>query len=567
MSDPLSDCPWCGAAVGDPDALCASCGRSPAQHPSRKYADGIELDLDLDLGRGQRSSPAPASRPASGSGKPQASAPAKASAPPGRTSSSPPGGGGLNVGLAIDFDDDDGPPAHQGLRQSNAPVVSKPNAQHDGALGLFDDDVAGLDVGLDLGSVPPPGGHAMPAPAPIPAPAPAPRTDPGAAAEPAASPPAPPGSSASASTSAAPDAAPAAEAPRKPEIALPDLPDREQPMIDPERVERLAGYGPIPAELPLAPLYAITVLRRRYELKREVQQQKRLHDDTVRALREELADEVKRMLEGADGSKLDALKRELGAADAAYAEQGKAMDAAASAFASRFRGLDDELERRKRERQDAVRARDMATIQVEDARQGRSKVLEEKARIEGLLAVAHEEARAAAGEGAEYAPPGHAQKLQRLLEQQVEAEKRMSHHDRLLAEARRHLRARERAIRAIDDAVKQVHRKSAALEKEARVTHGGAIDALKAAQHERLDAYERGLLLLQAQHPNLIGREEQKRLHTIREQIEEADADLVAIEHAPRAYDDTSFKRGLAVLAVIGVIVLLLIGTVIRIAW
>ena len=135
-----------------------------------------------------------------------------------------------------------------------------------------------------------------------------------------------------------------------------------------------------------------------------------------------------------------------------------------------------------------------------------------------------------------------------------------------MAEARRHLRERDKTIKSVDAAIGDVHRQKASLDKEAGQTHGAAMDALKQAQGYRLDLYEQALQRLQSQHAGMLDDDLKARLASVKERIKDADVELEAHRLALDAYDKDGFKRGIAILALVGLIVLLVIGTFVRIA-
>jgi hypothetical protein len=457
--------------------------------------------------------------------------------------------GGLGVGLALDVA---APVPKPKAPAQNANAAAQVNA----SLGIFDegdDDDGGLDIGLDLGSVPPPGKLA-------PAHPPASSGGLGAAESPATD-------SVPMPKPSAPDV-PAAPAPiPSSPLAGSPAPMRPPPVADPERVRALADYGPFPPNIAATPLYAINVIKRRLQLKTQHKQQVRLHDDTVRSLRDEIASEVTRMVEASSGGELDVVKRSLMEADSVVKERNQVMDSAASAFASRFKAVEDELSKQQAARKDTTKARDMAQIQVEDAQQQRARVDEERRRVETQLAVAHDAARDAADAGAQFAPPEHARQIGQLQKLSVAVAKQLAERDAKLGEARRHLRERQRGIKAVDEAIAGVHRQNASLEKEASQTHGAAIEALRQAQGYRLDSYEQALGQLEAQHGSLVDADLRGRIAAVRERIKEADVELESYRLAVDAYDQDGVKRGLAVLSLVVLIVLLVLGTFVRIAW
>ena len=93
-----------------------------------------------------------------------------------------------------------------------------------------------------------------------------------------------------------------------------------------------------------------------------------------------------------------------------------------------------------------------------------------------------------------------------------------------------------------------------------------AMDALKQAQGYRLDLYEQALQRLQSQHAGMLDDDLKARLASVKERIKDADVELEAHRLALDAYDKDGFKRGIAILALVGLIVLLVIGTFVRIA-
>ena len=553
LSGSTGSCPWCGTALppgqGEID-LCGRCGRSPAQHPSAKGTGGLSLGLG--------SVPPPASAEAEDDGgglfaaRPALKRPSRGSAripskhkmeriEEGPSDDTPLKGlvegvdDGQGLGLAVELDRDVPAPA-PAKRKAPAPR---------GGLGLLDDDDddqgESLDIGLDMGSVPP-----------------------------KAPPPPSSGDGAPPSLPQPPTSMPSPGDGPAPVVSLPSpgpvVSARPPPAVDPEKVRLLAGYGPFPPNIAATPLYALKVIKRRFELKKLYQQQIELHADTVRTLRDELADEVSQLVRGDEGGALDDLERTLAEADGVVAERQKVMDAASSAFAARFKALEDALAKHQEARKEAVKARDMAQIAVEDAGQKRRAVEEELKRVESRLAAAHEQAREAAGAGAEFAPPEHAKRIAALQGEAAEVGKRLAEHDRVLAEARRQLRERDKAIKSVDAAIADVHRQNASLEKEAGQTHGAAMEALKQAQSYRHALYEQALERIRSQHATMIGTELAQRIDAVNERIKDADVELEAHRLALDVYDKDGFKRGVAILGLVGLIVLLVLGTFVRIA-
>lgn len=409
-----------------------------------------------------------------------------------------------------------------------------------------DEDGGALDIGLDMGSVPPK------------APAPSPRSSSPSGLD--AAPPSLPEPS-------APTGSSGGAAPMLPVPSLgPAVSAAPPPAVDPEKVRLLAGFGPFPPNIAATPVYTLQVIKRRLELKKLHQQQVELHADTVRTLREELADEVAALVRGDDGGALDDLKRTLVEADGVVDERQRVMDTASSAFATRFKAVEDALDKQQQARKAAVKARDMAQIQVEDAGQKRRAVEDELKRVESRLATAHEQAREAADASAEFAPPEHAKRIAAIQSEAAEVGRRLAECDRALAEARRHLRGREKTIKSVDASIGDVHRQKASLDKEAGQTHGAAMDALKQARGYRLDLYEQALQRMQSQHPAMLDEELKARLASVKERIKDADVELEAHRLALDAYDADGFKRGVAILALVGLIVLLIVGTFVRIA-
>jgi len=312
--------------------------------------------------------------------------------------------------------------------------------------------------------------------------------------------------------------------------------------------------------------YAWRVFRRRRELLAVVVAQERVHGEVRRALREQLAGVVAQATSGAaDGEAVTPLLKPVAEAEAQIEASSQQLDATAGQFAERLEAVERKLAEAHAARTQAQRDRDLAQIHLEDCQQKQARARAALRRADEMLQAAHDAAAAAAGRGAEYAPPEHARRIAQREADRLPLADRLRNRARAAAEAVALLKQRERGVKAADRRISAVLDARAALEAEATSAKDSSFARLDAARVRRLDAYELVLAQIEADHPALLNDELRRRVATVRGKLAEADADLERHRRAVDAYDRDGYRRGVLVAAAIGLLLLLLLLTTVRV--
>jgi len=390
-------------------------------------------------------------------------------------------------------------------------------------LGGFDAWAqADLEVDLDMGSVPPPGRAAA---APTPA----------AAA---------PGSSLDDETSPRTQAQTRLAAPAGPAS------------VSDAEVERVAQYGPHPANVFLTPLYVWRVFRRKPELEKMYALRQQTHEAGVRGLRRQRK-EVFETLSRRHPKSVQALQSGLDAADAMvlqeqsqFSQQNQAAAQQLEALEARRSGLEAQLGQRQRDRQ-------LAQVAVEEARRRKQQLETDIERIVDRIV----RARQGPAAGVPVAPVDVSaldREKQALVAQMPMRQEGVRRAQQVAQQRRKELEALERDIRGVDQQVGQA-------EGAAQTSQASTHRALNAARDARLDAYDDALRNVLEQAPQLLEAPEKQRLIELEENIARLDEDLELHRRAVMAYDENARRQGIGIAVVAVVALLLVLASLIRV--
>ena len=429
---------------------------------------------------------------------------------------------------------DEPPPSREPAEEASKPKSGSSGGMME--LAGWDDDDDQLEIALDLGSEPPPK-KAKPAPKPPPS------ADGGSAPAPPSSSGAPPSRAHDGGT---PDGAQPQLNPTAAVVAL---------QVDIRAVRLLAEYGEPPGNILGAPKYAWTVHQRKKELSQMLEDQRELHGETTKLLKEDLASVVDSIADRAGSTELETIMAPVTQSERMIADRRKTMESAVNKYTGEFQALDDELEREKDRRKEAAKEREAAQIVVEDAAQKRGRVAAELKRLENELRSAHDEASKAAGDD-DYAPPEHARRIKQLEAEQDKMKEMLVGREDAYQAAKRVLRQRASALREVDARIGAVHARESSAEKQASHARELGIESLKQAHLARLDAYVRVLERIEQELPELLTDSYRKRIETARASVGDADRELEKYRRAIDCYDSGWVNKGIAVVVVIVVAVL-----------
>ncbi|MCC6523091.1 MAG: hypothetical protein IT373_10555 [Polyangiaceae bacterium] len=331
------------------------------------------------------------------------------------------------------------------------------------------------------------------------------------------------------------------------------------PSVDPSRVRELAGYGPAPTNPLLWPWSAWRVYKRRRELAARLVEQQRAHDELVHDRKSRLADIVDR-LRRQNRDELQPILRPLAAPDALVAARRSELTASESRAGVEFGGFDAEAARLGEERARLEEAERAALTHFETCEQEHARADAKHRRHAIELEAAHEAARQAAGQGARFAPPEQARRIQAIEQARGPIEAERAAKAKALAEAREAARAATGALGDLDRRLEQLRARRRAAEAAAAEHRQAALDGLRQAERDRLARYDEALRAIVATHPKLVRG-------VMRVEIERADADIQAStaelalhREAVGAYDRRTYQRGLALAAVVVVLLLVALG-------
>jgi hypothetical protein len=334
--------------------------------------------------------------------------------------------------------------------------------------------------------------------------------------------------------------------------------------VDELEVRTLAAYGEIPVGALQTPRYAWRVFNRKKELQQLHKEQKALHADATKLLKEELAAEVDTITARGEGAAMGSFVETLKRADQIVATRRKALAEAQGQTAAQFQSLGGDIQREQEARKVAVKATETAQIHLEDATQKRTRVVDELRRLEDALGDAHEEASVAAGAG-DFAPPAHARRIKKIEARVGEVAKLKEGHDQSYADAKRKLRSQNDAVRDVDNRIKAIRSREHQAETAASQTHSAGAEALAVAQLARLDGYARVLERIEQEMPKLITSEIRQRIAQARAGLQQVDCDLEKHARAIEAFDKDSFNKGLGIVIGVAVVILLILISAARV--
>ncbi|MBI4951012.1 MAG: hypothetical protein HY908_03195 [Myxococcales bacterium] len=331
------------------------------------------------------------------------------------------------------------------------------------------------------------------------------------------------------------------------------------PAEDPSRVRELAGYGPAPANPVLWPWYAWRVYKRRRELVAHLAEQSRAHDELVHDRKSRLADIVDR-LRRQNRDELQAILRPLAAPDALVEQRRGELTASESRAGVEFGGFDAEASRLGEERTRLEEAERSALARFDACEQEQARADAKHRRHAIELEAAHEAARQAAGQGARFAPPEQARRIQAIEQARGPIEAERAEKVQALAEAREAARVATGALRDLDRRVEQLRARRRAAEAAAAQHRQAALDGLRQAERERLARYDEALRAIVTSHPKLVRGVMRVEIERADSDIQASTAELALHRAAVGAYDRTTYPRGLALAAVVAVLVLVALG-------
>jgi hypothetical protein len=257
-----------------------------------------------------------------------------------------------------------------------------------------------------------------------------------------------------------------------------------EPEPDASEVQRLAGYGPPPRSAIEAPIYAVRVLLRRLELKRQVISSRKMLADAERASDEKLAAAMEELRAAAGPDHpLKAMFDSLSGHDAVAEAASGALEDIARRQKAELARRDTELSRLNEEQAQAEASLAEAERAAAARHEVRARTEARLKRAEIELRAAHEAARIAAGPGAKFAPPEHALRIKELeaarVDRAAELATAEAEHQQAIA-ATREPRARLRAAkRGIADIGQRAQRQERAEQSTLRQTTASAESALQ----------------------------------------------------------------------------------------
>ncbi|HZO11758.1 MAG TPA: hypothetical protein VFB62_00815 [Polyangiaceae bacterium] len=342
------------------------------------------------------------------------------------------------------------------------------------------------------------------------------------------------------------------------------VPPPPEPASDP-RILALAGYDLPPTHFFASVPYAWRVYRRRTRLREQHATQARARDDRRRELRQELA----QILDDATHDRRDELGDVLQpvlAADELMRSRSQDLETSSDQHASRIADLGGNIGRLEEASKQCTRERSLAQATVEEAQAQLTRAQDDKRRVASLLESAHDAARAAAGRGAEFAPPEHAHRITELDAELARAQTALEACDTTLREAQEQLRLRERALKDAEAQVDRLKSAKRTAEREAHAARELSSASLREANEQRLDACEQTLTILVAERPQLFATDTLARAETLKSELVELDVDLERHRLAIHAYDQRAFRRGWMLVAGAALTVVVLLALLVGIA-
>lgn len=329
-----------------------------------------------------------------------------------------------------------------------------------------------------------------------------------------------------------------------------------------DEIFTFAAYGPPPTSLAGAPGYAVRVFRRRQRLQQKLRVARRTRDGAKAAADQVLAAAMEALRDGAPPTHpLAHMFETLRGYDAVQEAAHDASAEIARQQAAARQSLHGELEQLQGQKATADVQAATAEAEVERAAQARARVEARIKRVEIELRAAHEAARLAAGQGAQFAPPEHAARIQAL-----EAERAQRGTE--LAEATRALSALEVRAREKRAVVRGLRRQTGDKAKVTEEQERAARDSLRAgergvesARGRRLVAYaDAGREVLRAR-PQELSTAQVDRAREVEAQLGAAERALELCVRALDAADRDWERKGWAIL--VGVPLLLILALII----
>ena len=169
----------------------------------------------------------------------------------------------------------------------------------------------------------------------------------------------------------------------------------------------------------------------------------------------------------------------------------------------------------------------------------------------------HDAARAAAGEGAKFAPPEHARRIAAVDQRRAELGQALAARQKAQEEAKAELRAKDAAVKDVSRRIADAHGARTTLQRQAAQQQGAQEQSLRAALIDRHDLGEQGLRrLLSERHPSLEVPELREEIRIHASQMRASELELAKHRQAVDAFDKPSVRRGAIMIAAAALVAL-----------
>ena len=328
---------------------------------------------------------------------------------------------------------------------------------------------------------------------------------------------------------------------------------------DAAEVRALAAYGDPPSSVLAAPAYAWRVFQRRRKLRELQQLAESKHGDVERRAKQQLMHVVQTLMK-AEAPELREILGALVQADSLVADRSAQMDATRDHFAAQVAHFHAEVGERQQEKKELEVERKAALIHVEDCVHRQSAVREKVRQLDMRLGTLHDQAREAAGKGAAYAPPEFAAKIAAADAQKQRLDIELQDRNNEVKQAKEDLALRDRAIREIDRRVEAHHEQRRRVERQGDEVRTMRAQGVRAAEDQRLDAYELALRTVLREQPSFVDLSTQQTVAALDQERGRSRADVERHGLAVDAYDDDAYRRGLIGAVVLVALTLVLFG-------
>ncbi len=332
-----------------------------------------------------------------------------------------------------------------------------------------------------------------------------------------------------------------------------------------DEVSARADYGPAPSNPFASAGYALRVFRRKRVLAQELAEQRLIHRSVGEALAEKLCVLVDE-LAALPAMDLDGLMTAAHAASGAVAERSAGLAALDRQAAGKLSQVEQQLARLRAERVQQETDRQLAQLHLEQCTQKQRRLKAALAELDEELEQAHEEARKAAGRNAEFAPPQQARRIAAIEQRLASLREQVPARQQAVSAAGAQLREKQKQLRATDSAMAAQRQARSDTLEEGSEALAGPQRELQQARQRRYEAYDGALARIALERPKLIDAEREARIVKIQQGRADNERRLAVLERAVGAYNQTSYKRGVTLIAAAVVLATLLLLSMLRVS-